>query len=48
MFEEELGTISGHFSPVNTLEFSPDGRAYASGAEEGNVRLVKFDNNYWE
>jgi hypothetical protein len=28
IFEEELGSIMGHFGPVHALSFSPDGRRY--------------------
>ena len=46
--EEELGTISGHFGPVNTLAFFADGRGFVSGGEEGVVRIFRFDKTYFE
>jgi len=46
IFAEELGSIPGHFGPVNTLSFSPDGRSFASGGEDGYVRVHHFDQNY--
>jgi translation initiation factor 3 subunit I len=40
--EDMLGSVSGHFGPINTLGFSPDGHSFASGAEDGYVRLHRF------
>lgn len=37
VFGTELGRVKGHFGPVNTCAFSPDGRGFASGAEDGYV-----------
>jgi len=47
IFEEELGSIPGHFGPVNVLSYSPDGRGFASGGEDGFVRLHHFDKEYF-
>lgn len=43
VLEEEVGTIKGHFGPMNCIAISPDGRSYVTGGEEGMVRLVHFD-----
>jgi len=48
IFEEELGSIPGHFGPVNVLSYSPDGRGFASGGEDGYVRLHHFDKSYFQ
>lgn len=48
MFEEEIGKFSIHFSPINSIVFSPDGRTFLTGSEEGNARLIKLDNRYFE
>lgn len=45
-FVEELGSIPGHFGPVETLAFSPDGRSFVSGGWDGYVRLHHFDPSY--
>merc|ERR1712232_362575 len=39
VFGDELGSIAGHFGPVNCLAIDPQGRGFASGGEDGFVRL---------
>lgn len=46
VFESFLGSVKGHFGPINTLSFMPNGRGYASGSEDGYIRLHHFDKNY--
>jgi len=46
IYENELGSITGHFGPVNALSFSPDGKSFSSGAEDGYVRVHHFDEGY--
>ncbi len=46
-FGDELGCIAGHFGPVNTLAFNPDGRTYASGGEDGYIRIHHLDADYF-
>jgi len=46
VFEDEFGRVKGHFGPINSLQFHPDGNGYASGGEDGYVRLHVFDQSY--
>lgn len=48
IYEEEFARIKGHFGPINTIAFHPDGRGYASGSEDGYVRVHRFDPKYFE
>jgi translation initiation factor 3 subunit I len=46
--QELYGIVKGHFGPVHTLAFSPDGKGYASGSEDGYVRLHHFPTSYFK
>lgn len=39
IYEEEFARLKGHFGPINSLAFHPDGKSFASGGEDGFVRL---------
>jgi len=47
IFEEEFATVKGHFGPIQSLAFHPDGKSYASGAEDGFIRIQSFDDSYF-
>jgi len=48
VYEEEFASVKGHFGPINALAIAPNGRSFASGAEDGYVRLHFFDKSYLE
>ena len=35
IYSEEFGRVKGHFGPINAIAIHPQGRSYASGAEDG-------------
>ncbi|KAK4537191.1 hypothetical protein CDCA_CDCA11G3216 [Cyanidium caldarium] len=46
-YGEAIGSVKGHFGPINCLSFTPDGQGFASGGEDGYVRLHRFDEEYF-
>ncbi|KAL2934349.1 Eukaryotic translation initiation factor 3 subunit I [Bienertia sinuspersici] len=47
ILQQEIGGVKGHFGPINALAFNPDGKSFASGGEDGYVRLHHFDPDYF-
>lgn len=47
VFEEEFARVKGHFGPINSVAFHPDGKGYSSGGEDGYVRVHQFDPQYF-
>lgn len=47
VFEEEVGRVRGHFGPINTIAVHPEGKCFASGGEDGYVRVHWFDDSYF-
>lgn len=48
IFEDEIGRVKGHFGPLNTIAVHPQGLGYASGGEDGYVRVHHFDKPYFD
>ncbi|RMJ22706.1 hypothetical protein PHISP_06429 [Aspergillus sp. HF37] len=48
IFEDEIGRVRGHFGPLNTIDIHPGGTTYASGGEDGYVRVHHFDKSYFD
>ena len=48
VFEDEIGRVKGHFGPLNTIAVNPKGTGYASGGEDGYVRMHHFDKSYFD
>lgn len=48
VFEDEIGRVKGHFGPLNTVAAHPHGAGYASGGEDGYVRVHHFDKSYFD
>lgn len=47
VFACEVGRVRGHFGPINTVAYHPKGTGYASGSEDGFVRVHSFDPDYF-
>jgi len=47
IYADELASVHGHFGPVNVVSYSPDGKGFASGGEDGYVRVHHFDKSYF-
>ncbi|KAJ9156565.1 Eukaryotic translation initiation factor 3 subunit I [Pleurostoma richardsiae] len=48
IFEDEVGRVRGHFGPLNSVAADPTGKGYASGGEDGYVRVHHFDKGYFD
>merc|ERR1711970_514197 len=48
VFEEEFGRVKGHFGPINSVAFHPDGKSFSTGGEDGYVRIQAFDPTYFD
>lgn len=46
IYAEEFGRVKGHFGPINAIAVHPYGKSYASGSEDGFIRLHHFDAAY--
>lgn len=48
-YGDVLGYIGGSLiSPTNSIMFMPDGKGFATGSEDGNLRIYRFDPSYFD
>ena len=48
IFEELMGEVKGHFGPVHSVAFYPDGAGFITGGEDGTVRMQTFGPEYFD
>jgi len=48
VFQEEFARVKGHFGPINSVVFHPNGDSFSSGGEDGFVRVHQFDQEYMD
>jgi translation initiation factor 3 subunit I len=46
IYAEEFGRVKGHFGPINCIAVHPFGRSFASGSEDGFIRVHRFEPSY--
>jgi len=48
VYENEFAFFKGHFGPINTLAYSPNGRIIVTGSEDGTIRIQDMDPEYFD
>jgi translation initiation factor 3 subunit I len=46
--QKEITRVKGHFGPINSLAVHPASTQFASGSEDGLIRVQNFDQSYFE
>ncbi len=47
VLEHELGKVKGHFGPLHTVAWASNGKGFATGSEDGFVRVHWMDGEYF-
>lgn len=47
VYENEFAFFKGHFGPINTLAYAPNGKTIVTGSEDGFVRIQEMDEEYF-
>jgi len=47
VYADYMGSIKGHFGPVNSIAIHPEGKSFTTGGEDGYIRLHHFEKSYF-
>ena len=48
VYGDEIAKIKGHFGPIHSLAYSPDGKQLITSSEDSYIRINQFDPSYFE
>lgn len=47
VYSDFLGQVQCHFGTIHRVSFTPNGKGFATGAEDGFAKLMTFDENHY-